>query len=387
MKQFTYLPLSSWVMTACLLLSGCNGSSSSSTVTTAADTTTGTSSSTSTSSSNTTTATTTPCTASTNIATVVCAANAFLATLTTAEQSTVVLNGSNATAKTTWSNLPNVTRNGLRLGALDTDSRAAAMAVAKAVLSDAGYTDFVGILAADSYLGTQGGGSMYSADNYYIAFIGTPSTTGDWMVQIGGHHLAYNVTYRAGTGYPTPNHIGSEPKASFEINSATYAPLADEGNALVAMFKGLDATQLSSAYLSGESYADVLVGPDNGSAVLPTDYPVGANRRGVLVSSLNTSQKALVTAAIQQWVSDYPTDVSNGLLSVYTSDAALADTYIAWAGNQTSGVNVDVNGTYMRIDGPRLWIELICQNGVVIRNTTHYHTMYRDKTMDYGNSL
>ncbi len=90
---------------------------------------------------------------------------------------------------------------------------------------------------------------------------------------------------------------------------------------------------------------------------------------------------------MQQWVSDYPTDVSNGLLSVYTSDAALADTYIAWAGNQTSGVNVDVKGTYMRIDGPRLWIELICQNGFVIRNTTHYHTMYRDKTMDYGNSL
>jgi hypothetical protein len=41
----------------------------------------------------------------------------------------------------------------------------------------------------------------------------------------------------------------------------------------------------------------------------------------------------------------------------------------------------------MRIDGPRVWIELVCQGGVVIRNATHYHSVFRDKTMDYGNSL
>ncbi len=41
----------------------------------------------------------------------------------------------------------------------------------------------------------------------------------------------------------------------------------------------------------------------------------------------------------------------------------------------------------MRIDGPRVWIEVACQSGIVIQNMTHYHTIYRDKANDYGNQL
>ncbi len=379
MRKLAHSFVPTFIFLTCL--AGCGGGASSSTTSsTSSSTSSGSSSSTGSSYSS-------GCSESTNIGKVVCEANSFLALLSESEKSTVLLSWDNSSAKTTWSNLPSVTRNGLRFGDLNTTTRAAAMAIAKAALSDAGYTDFQGILAADDYLAAQGGGSAYSADNYYIAFIGTPSVSGNWMLQIGGHHLAYNITYLAGTGYPVPHHIGAEPKASFEINSTTYAPLVDEGNAMVAMFTGLSSTQLSSAYLSGETYADVLVGPDNGSSVLPTDYPTGSNRRGVLVSSLDSTQKALVIAAIRQWVADYNSDVSERLMSEYTSDAALADTYIAWAGTQSQGVNVDVSGTYMRIDGPRLWIEVACQGGLIIRNKTHYHTVYRDKTMDYGNSL
>ena len=36
---------------------------------------------------------------------------------------------------------------------------------------------------------------------------------------------------------------------------------------LIAMFEALDDTQLAGAYLSGQSYADVLVGPDNENSV------------------------------------------------------------------------------------------------------------------------
>ena len=328
-----------------------------------------------------------------DVETLVCAANDFLETLSESEQSTVLLDWSDSEAKTTWSNLPNASRNGLMFGDLDADSLSAAMVVAKAALSDQGYVDFVGVLAADDYLGNLqgsgggGNGLQYSSDNYYIAFIGEPSTSGNWMLQIGGHHLAYNITYLYGEGYPVPNHIAAEPKASFELSSSTYAPLADEGDAMVAMFDALSSAELAAAYLNGETYSDVLMGPDNGSAQLPTDYPTGTDRAGVLVYELSDSQQTLVKAAISQWVGDYAGDVAEPLIEAYTSEEALADTYIAWAGSQSAGVDVDVANTYMRIDGPRLWIEVACQNGVVISGQTHYHTMYRDKTMDYGNSL
>ena len=156
---------------------------------------------------------------------------------------------------------------------------------------------------------------------------------------------------------------------------------------MVAMFNGLDATQLSTAFLDGETYSDVLMGPDNGSGSMPTGFPEGEERAGVLVYELSSEQQALVIEAIEAWVADYPADVADPLIADYTSEEALADTYIAWAGSQEAGVDVDVANTYMRIDGPRLWIEMACQNGVVVSDETHYHTMFRDKQMDYANSL
>lgn len=359
-----------FIILAILILSGCSGE------TTDDDDTT----------------TSTDCSSDTDIDTVVCAVDEFFTTLTSDELTTVQLDWSDSTAKTVWSNLPGVTRNGLRFGDLDEEAFDAALAVAQAALSDEGYEDLLGIMAADDYLGSLStggpgggpGGDMYSSDNYYIAIFGTPDASNDWMLQIGGHHLAYNITYLSGTGYPVPHHAGVEPKASFEINSTTYAPLAAEGDAMAAMFDALSTTELAAAYLSGESYSDVLMGPDNGSGSLPTDYPTSS---GVLVSDLSSDKQALVIAAIAEWVEDYAPDVADVLMNDYTSDTAFAQTYISWAGTESSGVDVDVSGTYMRIDGPRIWVEVACQSGVVISEETHYHTMFRDKTMDYGNSL
>ena len=318
-----------------------------------------------------------------------CAANALLDSLDSSQLATMQYDFSDSEARTVWSNLPtgNVQRNGVKLGDMTTAQKALAMNLASVALSEAGYLDFQGILAADDYLQEQGGGSDYSSDNYYFAVFGTPSASDQWQLQIGGHHLAYNLTYLYGEGYPVPNHFASEPKESFVLNSETWAPIEDEGNAMVAVFDSLSSDELSTAYLSGQSFSDVLVGPDNGSGTLPTDYPSGSDRTGLLVSYMSDAQQALVVAAIEQWVRDFPADVVDSLMETYTSDAAFADTYVAWAGSESAGVDIDNTSTYMRIDGPRLWIEVAVQGGIVIRSETHYHTMYRDKTMDYGNSL
>ncbi len=39
---------------------------------------------------------------------------------------------------------------------------------------------------------------------------------------------------------------------------------------------------------------------------------------------------------------------------------------------------VDDNGDYVRIDGPRVWIEFCCQGD------DHYHTIWRDRVTDHG---
>ena len=372
------------------------------------------------------------CESDTDIATLVCSVNVFLATLSEEQQASILYNWSDSTAKTTWSNLPGVTRNGLKFGDLNDEQLTAAFNVLKAALSEEGYKDFFGTLAADDYIGTydasstttttdttatdtaatdmgtppegftgtppegfdsgtaptgagpMGGSDTYVSDNFSIAFIGNPAADDVWMLQFGGHHMAYNITYLYGEGYPTPHHLGAEPKVSFQVHEETYSTLVDESEKLQAMYAAMSDAEFSYAYLSGQSFSDVLMGPDNGSGVMPTDYPTS---EGILVSDLNADAQAKVKEVMLAWINDYSEDVAAPLEAAYLSVEALAQTYVAWAGDESIGIDIDTDGTYMRIDGPRFWLEIICQNGVVIQNETHYHTIFRDKAMDYGNSL
>ena len=68
----------------------------------------------------------------------------------------------------------------------------------------------------------------------------------------------------------------------------------------------------------------------------------------------------------------------------------LDGTYIAFTGNGVSGdasTFLNANTNYVRIDGPSVWIEFICQGGIVFRNQIHYHTVWRDQLRDYGKDL
>ena len=306
--------------------------------------------------------------------------------------------------KTNWSNLPpgaiSFSRPGITLSQLSTASQIAAFnALAKTALSTAGYADFQGVLAADDYLGYTQNANGYGADLYHVALVGTPSSTGSWTLMFGGHHMAFNINFNQGCAYPTPHHIGVEPRTSFASNShtsynfyssGTYQVLADKANAMAAVF-----SNLGSAFLTGQTFSGSLIGPvvaKTGSYAKVTAKLAGvaaSSNRGVLVSSLSSAQQAYVTAAIQQYLNDYDSATAARMLADYQS--AYSSTYVAWAnasGSYSSaGPDVSANGTYMRIDGPRVWIEMAAQSGVVITNQTHYHMMFRDKSYDYYNQL
>lgn len=311
--------------------------------------------------------------------------------------------------KTNWSNLPpgalQFSRPGITLASVTTATQIAAFnALAKTALSTQGYADFQGVLAADDYLGYTKNANGYGADLYHVAFVGTPSQTGAWTLMLGGHHMAFTINFNSGCSYPTPHHIGVEPRTAFTSNTHTsnnwydagsYTVLADKAAAMLAVFTGLDSTSLNSAFLTGQTFSDILIGPveaNTGSySAVTTKFSAiaSSSTRGVLVSGLTTAQQALVTAAITQFTGDYDSTTAARLLADY--EAGYASTYVAWANAagtySSSGPDVSANATYMRIDGPRVWIEIAVQNGVVISSQTHYHMMFRDKTYDYYDQL
>ncbi|MBB3111860.1 hypothetical protein FHS18_003928 [Paenibacillus phyllosphaerae] len=315
------------------------------------------------------------CSTGTAAAQVACLAQAFKATLTEEQISTLQYDMTADNAKV-WSNLPiNTTqRNGIMIGTLSAESLEAFKALAYGALGQTGYETFRQLLYADEFLSASNS-SMWDSNYYYVSFLGEPSDSSAWILQIGGHHYASNISYNAKATSSTPMFVGVEPLSFTAADGATYTPLAVRHDTMYDMLQSLSDEQTEAAKLS-KTFDDVLVGPGKDSA-FPTES------EGVAVSELSADQQALVKKAIEAWVNDTQSDIANELLDVYLSTESLGQTNIAWSGS----TELNTHASYVRIDGPRVWIEFVCQNGIAFPNEIHYHTIWRDKVADYGGSF
>lgn len=350
-----------------------------------------------------TTASTTPTTAASATATgaakagsVAALAQAFCATLDADQLATTLLDYSLADAKR-WSNLPQALiagggmgggpggdstgsssgssggRVGLSIGDLSEKQSAAFEALLEAATgtkAGLGYDQIQQHLDADDYLAENGGGSDYGRANYYVAILGSPQDSGTWEFQFGGHHLAVANTYIDGTlAGATPSFRGIEPNAAFTWEGQTDQPMKVKEAAFVAMLASLTSDQASTAQL-GDVYSDLVLGPGN-------DWAFPDEKAGIKVSELSSRQQKLVLAAIATYVEDIADDDAATILATYRQD--LGDTYLAYSGTTTLAEQND----YVRIDGPSVWIEYSMQHGIVLSGN-HPHTVWRDRTTDYG---
>ncbi|MES2388766.1 MAG: DUF3500 domain-containing protein [Bacteroidota bacterium] len=313
----------------------------------------------------------------TSISDVVAKAATFKSLLTSAQVNTLQQTYS-ATLAHRWSNLPCgiQCRNGLQFSNLTTAQQNAALAVIQAAAGTSvneGFDEFSMVRQADSLLGITAG-SGYSKGIYFIAFLNNPSETGAWMLQFGGHHYASNIAFNNGMVVgATPVFEGIEPKSFTNAAGRACAPIDQEHSAMVNLFASLTTAQLSGARLT-QTFSDVLLGPNQDG-----NFP--AVKAGLKVGTLSAGQKALVLEAIKPWVNDADDASAAELLSTYEQE--LDNTYIAYSGSAA----LSANANYTRIDGPSVWIEFVCQTGVVFPAQIHYHTVWRDHLRDYGSDL
>jgi len=311
-----------------------------------------------------------------NTADVAAAATAFLATLTDGQKAKVVYEFGNHQARQTWSNFPAfaVPRSGMEMSELSTAQQAAVDAMMQAALGEAGRLQDADIRTADDYLHSLGGSGadgFGALTDYYVAVYGTPSATEPFMIQFGGHHLARNLTYHGDKVSQTPQFVGSEP-VSFSSGGATVQPVKAESSTMFGMLAALSADQRKSAQITSGSYEDLQMGPGQDTG----DFPAAA---GLPVTELTADQRELVMAAIQAYAGDLAGTAATKLIDKYRSE--LDRTRIAWA-NSTSATG---EHSYIRIDGPSVWIEFVDTRSQSTPNV-HYHSVYRDKTNDYGSS-
>ena len=303
-----------------------------------------------------------------------CLAQAFYNTLSTTEQSTVQRDLTETNATQYWTNLPvsSSNRKGISLSALSDTQYAAAELLINAVLTSQGQTTMANLRTADQYLRTNGGGTGYGEDIYNISFLGTPSTSSAWILEFTGHHYTWFYAMDA-SNTPvslTPNFVGVEP-VSYTSSGSTLTPMASEHDAMKAILASFSSSQLAAAKLS-TSVSDLVVGPQNDG-----NFP--STQSGIAVSALSSDQQDLVKAAIAAYAGDAN---GTGQYDAYVASSALASTYISWSNYS----DLATRGSYMRIDGPRVWIEFSVQSGVIF-SANHYHTVWRDKTYDYGGNF
>jgi len=316
-------------------------------------------------------------------------AQTFQASLGTDLQSQLLQDYSLANAKL-WSNLPQALlsggmgggpgggggtgpRIGLSLADLDDTQLAAFNALLKAAAgstSGQGFEEIQQHLNADEYLAANGGGSDYGRSGYYIAFLGTPSDQGTWEFQFGGHHLAVANTYTNGTlAGATPSFRGIEPNGSFQYDGTINQPMAVKEAAFAALLGSLSADQLATAELPSV-YSDLVLGPGE-------DWAFPTTREGIAASALSADQKKLALAAIAGYVNDIADTDAVTILERYEGE--LDNTYIAYSGSTALTQQND----YIRVDGPSVWIEFSMQRGIVLSGN-HPHSVWRDRTTDYG---
>jgi hypothetical protein len=267
-----------------------------------------------------------------------------------------------------WSNLPGpmVQRDGVRLADLAPSQRDTIMKMLQVALSAEGYRKVVDIMDGDEQLRTRGDGGgkvQFGKDQYWLAFLGTPSTTTPWMLQFGGHHLAINLTIAGNSAAMTPSLPAAQP-AKFTIEGRTVRPLGDENDKAFALINALDSTQQGQAILASR-VADLVLGPGNdGKTIQP---------EGLKVSAMTAAQQNMLWDIVHEWSGIEADDYAGPRLTEIKSHPN--DTYFAWSGPTTNG-----SASYYRIQGPTLVIEYAPQQGSV----DHIHTIYRDPTNDYG---
>jgi len=273
--------------------------------------------------------------------------------------------------KQKWSNLPSpmYQRDGVRLTDLTAAQRESIMKLLQVALSAEGYHKVRDIMKGDEVLRTSssgagrgGRGPSFGELEYYLAFVGTPSTTAPWTLMFGGHHLAINLTMAGSQATMAPSLPAAQP-ASFTVEGRTVRPLGDENDKAFALINALDAAKQKQAIL-GSRVADLVLGAgQDGRTIQP---------EGIRASALSAAEQAQLWDIAREWIGIANDAFAEPRMTEIKSH--LNDTFFAWSGPTTNG-----SAAYFRIQGPTLVIEYAPQNTV-----DHIHTIYRDPTNDYG---
>jgi hypothetical protein len=288
-----------------------------------------------------------------------------------------------------WHFVPKNDRKGLQLRDMTPPQEAAALALLRAALSEAGFEKSQSIMQLDDLLRILEGAkakNVRDPKRYYFTVFGTPAATGSWGLSVEGHHLSLNFTVRDGVLVDsTPQFMGANPaivKTTFPGQPATgQRVLADEETLAFDLVQSLNAGQRTRAVAAADAPAEIRAA---GAAQSPAEPPAG-----IPFTELSPDQQSLVRRLIETYCSAMPSEVATERLRLIDAGSQAAaggavhhgwdEVHFAWMGALEPG-----HGHAYRIEGPTFVVEFVnVQPDAEGNPANHIHCVWRDKTGDF----
>jgi hypothetical protein len=270
-----------------------------------------------------------------------------------------------------WHYIPRK-RGGLPLDAMDSRQRAAAHALLRAALSEAGYRKATEILALETVLRAieKFGHIRRDPDNYSWSVFGAPEDASrPWGFRVEGHHLSLNFAFAAGGEAVTPSFLGANPARVPSGPLEGQRVLGGQEDLARELIRGVAPGGRGPAIIGARSLGDVVTGPGRGDALRnPVGLPIG---------EMAPAHRTLAERLIEEFVGNLRTELAEAQRA-RIRDAGLAAIHFAWAGPTDPG-----HPHYFRLHGSRLLIE----HDNTQNDANHVHSVWRDPTRDFGLDL
>jgi hypothetical protein len=298
----------------------------------------------------------------------VAAAHAFLALLD-AEQRARATRTFDDPERFEWFFTP-VPRNGLPLGQMTTEQRAAALRLLQSVTSSQGYLKATGVLHLEGILAVlEDRPDRRDPENYHVWIFGTPSPDQPWGWRFEGHHISLNFTSHDGVTVSTPAFLGANPARVPSGPFAGWRLLANEEDLARALVRSLDAAQRERAIISATAPPDIITGNDRRASL--------ERMEGLPVAAMTAHQRALFMRLLAEYVGNADPAIARPRMA-RIEEVGLDHLHFAWAGSLAVG-----GPHYYRIHGPTVLIEY----DNIQNDANHVHSVWRDLENDFGEDI
>jgi hypothetical protein len=279
-------------------------------------------------------------------------------------------------AREDWTYWP-TERVGVPLDLMTAEQRRLTQRLLTSVLSTNGYYKVAHIMQLEQILGMlDAAGLPRGVGHYKVVLFGKPSMETPWAWRFEGHHVSLNVTVSPEGIATTPTFFGSNPAEVRSGPLTGFRVLGAPEDLARELVTSLSDAERTKAVIAAQAPSEIFSGNIRirNERASWNAWKEQLQPQGVRVGELNEVQQHWVRRIIEEVVASYRPELSSN----YLRTIDVRSLSFAWAGATERG-----QPHYFRLQNS----DFVFEYDNVQDNGNHVHSVWRDKTEDFGAEL